>query len=411
MIGWGARRRGGVLILAMVVLASVTAILATAVATERAESRAGILRLERSKARIAAESGIQYALSAFIEQDPNIVSQLDAWYTLGSQSSDLFQIGNVTFRLQIADASSLVNLNTVPEVDLQNMGLTTEQIDSLLDWREEGTTPRTEGAKDEFYNSLAYPYNAQLRRMDSLDELLLIKGFVPATLIEDPTLENTSGTTPVPLYSLSTVDSFAPNTNNGQQMGDINTVQVNALVQQGVPQAIAAAIIARRNQLGGQFATLGQALQVNGMTLEAAGAVVDNYVVGAAPRSEGRININTASEGVLLTITGMTTDVAQGIVSRQAAGSSAISELFQVPGFTLELMQSAADRFTTKSETFLIRVEGRCGSTLVPLEAVVSINGGRARILKVYDPPRLDMKELWGWPEDTTNDVLIAEAL
>ena len=405
-----SRHRGGVLILTMVVLASVTAILATAVATENAEVRAGILRLERSKARIAAESGIQYALSAFIEQDANMVSQVDAWYALGTQSSDLFQVGNVTFRLQIADASSLVNLNTAPEVDLQNMGLTSEQIDSLLDWREEGTTPRTEGAKDEFYNSLAFPYNAQLRRMDTLDELLLIKGFDPATLIQDPTLENTSGTTPTPLYSLSTVDSFAPNTVDGQQMGDINTVQVNALVQQGVPQPVAAAIIARRNQLGGQFTTLAQALQVNGMTLDAAGAVVDNYVVGAAPRGEGRINVNTANEAVLMTITGMTTDVAQGIISRQSAGITALSELLQVPGFTLELLQTSADRFTTRSETFLIRVEGQCGSTRVPLEAVVSINGGRTRILKVYDPPQADMRELWGWPEDTTNDVVLAEA-
>lgn len=400
------------MIMTMVVLASVTAILATAVATESAEVRSAILRLERSKARIAAEAGIQYAISAFIEQDPGLVTQLNDWYLLGNQSNDLFQIGNVTFRLQIADASSLANLNTAPETDLQNMGLTSEQVDSLLDWREEGTTPRTEGAKDEFYNSLTYPYNAQLRRMDSLDELLLVKGFEPSVLIQNPVLENTSGVTPRPLYSLSTVDSFCPNTNGqGQQMGDLNTVQVNALMQQGVPQQVAAAIIARRNQLGGQFATIGQALQVNGMTIDAAGAIVDNYVVGAAPRSEGKININTASEDVLLTVTGMTSDVAQGIVSRQSAGSQTLSELFQVPGFTLELMQASADRFTTKSETFLIRVEGQSGSTRVPLEAVVSINGGRTRILKVYDPPQADMRELWGWPEETTNEIVIAEGL
>lgn len=399
------KRRGGVMILTLVVLAGVTALLAAAFAREYSETQDTISRLERARARIAAESGIARGLAAFVTQDPNLVTQQDEWYTVGNQANDRIVLGDTAFRMQIVDASSLVNVNTATEFDLQNLGLSTEQIDSLLDWREEGTTPRTDGAKDEFYNSLAYPYNAGLRRLDSLEDVLLIKGFTPATLLQAPTESNVTGVTPQPLYAWATTDSFSPNTDaQGQQKQNINNVQANQLQQAGIPGPVAAAIVARRNTQG-PFASMGDVLRVAGMTVQSATALVDGFMVGGQPRNEGRINVNTASENVLTTVAGMTSDVAQAIVSRQDPGVTTLGELFQVPGYSLEVAQGTIDRFTTKSEVFLIRVEGQAGGSRVPLEAVVSINGGRTRVLKVYDPPQSNMIELWGWPDETTNDV------
>jgi len=398
------------MILTLVVLAGVTALLAAAFAREYSETQDTISRLERARARIAAESGIARGLAAFVAQDANLVTQQDEWYTVGSQANDRIVLGDTAFRMQIVDASSLVNINTATEFDLQNLGLSTEQIDSLLDWREEGTTPRTDGAKDEFYNSLAYPYNAGLRRLDSLEDVLLIKGFTPDTLLQAPTESNVTGVTPQPLYAWATTDSFSPNTDaQGQQKQNINNVQANQLQQAGIPGPVAAAIVARRNTQG-PFASMGDVLRVAGMTVQSATALVDGFMVGGQPRNEGRINVNTASENVLTTVAGMTSDVAQAIVSRQDPGVTTLGELFQVPGYSLEVAQATIDRFTTKSEVFLIRVEGQAGGTKVPLEAVVSINGGRTRVLKVYDPPQSSMIELWGWPEETTNDVELGAA-
>lgn len=404
------KRRGGVMLLTIVVLAAVTALLAAAVGMERAQVNDTVLRLEKAKARIAAESGISRAMSVFLTQQQGPVSHVDDWFALGNQSSDLFRVGDVAFRLQVIDACSLVNLNAAPEGDLQNLGLTVEQIDSLLDWRETGTTPRTDGAKDDYYNALPNPYNAGLRRLDTVDEVMLIKGFDSNTLLQTPTASTTSGVTPRPLYAWSTVDSFSPSSNSGgQQPGNINTVQANQLTQAGVPANVAAAIIARRGAVGGQFTTLGQALQVPGMNIQIAGTIVDNFMIGGQPRVEGKINVNTASEDVLMTVNGMTSDVAQSITSRQDAGMQNLSEVLQVPGFTLELAQQTIDRFTTTSEIFIVRVEGQSGSARVPLEAVISLNGGQPRIVKVYDAPLNDMTELWGWPTDTTNEVVLTE--
>lgn len=403
------RRRGAVMILAMVVLFAVTAILVSAMATERAEFRNAVQRIDEERARLAAQSGLARALATLQFQIASPVTQLDEWYTLGNQSNDLFLVGRQSFRMQIVDAASLVNLNTADEIQLQNMGLTSEQIDSLLDWREEGVTPRPEGAKDEFYNTLERPYNAKLRRMDHLDELLLIRGFEPATLFQTPEQQNTSGLTPQPIYSLSTVDSFSPTTDaDGQPKGNINTIGQGQLTQAGVPPLLAAAIIVRRNTQG-TFTRMGEVLTVTGMTPDAAGILIDQFQVGNAPRAEGQININTAREDVLMTLPDMTTDVAQSIVSRQSAGINALSELFQVPGVTVANMAAIIDRLTTDSEIFLVRVEGRAGSTTYTLEATVRVADSRAQVLKVSEPVNRSMTTLWGWAEETTNEIVLGE--
>lgn len=405
------RRRGAALILAMVVLFAVTSMLVSALATERAEFRNAIQRMDEDRARLAAQSGLARALATLQFQVTAPVTQLDEWFTLGSQSTDSFVVGRTSFRMQIVDASSLVNLNTADQVQLENMGLTSEQIDSLLDWREEGFAPRPEGAKDEFYNTLDRPYNAKLGRLDHLDEVLLIKGWEPATLFQTPEQANTSGLTPQPIYSLATVDSFSPSQSPaGQTKGNINTVGQGQLVQAGVSPQLAAAIIVRRNTQG-TFTRMGDVLTVTGMTPEAAGALLDNFQVGNQPRVEGRININTAREDVLLTLPNMTSDVAQAIVSRQTAGINAISELFQVPGITVATMIEIADRVTTDSEVFLVRVEGISGSTRFALEATVRIANERAIVLKVTEPANRNMAALWGWPEETTGEIVLGEEL
>lgn len=397
------------MILTVVILAAVTAILASALASERERFRAAYARVETAKARRAALSGLHYALASLQTIDPSSVTKLDDWYEVGSQAEDRHLVGEGSFRLQVVDASSLVNLNTATEDQLSNLGLTTEQIDSLLDWREEGNMPRTEGAKDEFYNTLTYPYNAKLRRLDSLDELLLVKGFDPSTLLQSLEQTGTSGYTLRPLYSLCTVDSFSPNTGpSGAQKANINSASVEQLVQAGLPPQVAAAVIALRNSQG-PFQSLGAALRAPGMNADSAAALVDGFMVGAQPRTEGRINVNTATEEVLATMPEITSDVAQSIVSQQSAGFQSLGALLQVPGFTLETLQATVDRLTISSETFLVRIEGRAGSIRYPLEVVVRANGGAVRVVKTLDPPKSDMRELWGWADDPTNDVDLGE--
>ncbi len=112
---------------------------------------------------------------------------------------------------------------------------------------------------------------------------------------------------------------------------------------------------------------------------------------------------------MLLSLPEMTPDVVQAILSRQAAGMQSLGELLQVPGITVQSLAGFVDRVAIGSDTFLVRVEGSSGSARYPLEAVLRLTGTSAKVVKVLDPPLDDMRELWGWAEDTTTETALGE--
>lgn len=402
------RQRGAVLLVTLVVMTATAAILATGFARYRVEVRARINAMESARAAVMARSGLARALSVLQTAEPGIASQADEWYTFGGDGAEAFLVGSDRFSVQIVDASSLVNLNTAPEEQLLAMNLTQEQIDSLLDWREAELAPRPEGAKDEYYNTLPQPYNAKLGRLSALDELLLVRGFTPSALYDVPEQSATSGVESQPLASIATVDSFSPNLSpEGEQRTNLNAATQQQLVQAGIPMQTALALIVRRNQ--GTFTSMGEALGVAGIDNRVAGILVDNFSVGTAEREEGKINVNTASEAVLATVPGITPDVAQALFGRQASGITALSELLQIPGYTLQTMQQNIDRLTVSSDTFLVRSEGTAGQTSVSLVAVVSLDSGIPRVVKTVEQPNRRMRGFWLWPEETTTETVLVE--
>ncbi|ABQ24888.1 type II secretion system minor pseudopilin GspK [Geotalea uraniireducens] len=50
-------------------------------------------------------------------------------------------------------------------------------IDALADWRGENEIPHTYGAKTQYYSTLKPPYEAKGGRLDTVEELALVKGF------------------------------------------------------------------------------------------------------------------------------------------------------------------------------------------------------------------------------------------
>lgn len=406
------KRAGGTLVITLVVLAAIVAALAVTASNQEVRTRTTINRLEQRRARLAAESGIARAISALATQDPNLVQQDGDWFLLGNQAADRFLLGDDSFRLEIKDASSFISLNTATEEQLLNLGLTSEQSDSLLDWREAEGTARAEGAKNEFYNTLEEPYNIKGGRLDSTDELMLIKGFDFLSVfgaLEDSgnTIRNGEGA--FALYQLVTTDAFTPNVGqDGQPKVDVNQAQLQQFVQAGIPAQTAAAIIARRNGQG-SFTSMTQVLQTPGLNNGSAGTLLDGFSVSSDQRVEGKLNLNTVSESTLLSIPNVTSDIAQAIVSQQSNGGfAALSELFQIPGMTLALVAETADRFAVGSDTFLVRVTGRAGRTDVSLEAVVQLQNGTPVLVKILETPQPDMRTLWNWTDETTNEVEIS---
>ncbi len=404
-----SKQRGSVFILALMVLTAATTVVALTVAAQRAQFQSTLNRMEQTRARLMAESAIQQALGELSSMtSTDVVDKNGTWSTLGDQGATKFIVGGQSFRIQIVDGASLSNLNSATEAQLQNMGLSQSQIDSLLDWRESGVVARTEGAKSDYYRGLKKPYNAKEARLESITETLLIKDWLPSTLVEVPDT-STTGITPRPIAQIATVDSFAPNRDGtGQQKQNINNAQVPQFIQAGLTQNIAQAIVARRTGLG-RFDSMSQVFSTPGLDNRAAGILLDRFSTSAAPRIEGMININTATEDVLMTLPGMTSDIAQGIVSRQSTGFANLSEIFQIAGVTTNLLSQMGGQIAVGSDTFLIRCEGQAGATKICLEAVILVENNTPRILKVYETLKSDMTTLWDWPQETTSETVIAE--
>jgi general secretion pathway protein K len=399
------RQRGSVLIIALVGVAVLVMAAAAAAAAFRVEARSHRSRVGKDKAERMAESGLALALASFEEFDENVLSDLDDWAELGQLGDEVFYLGEDSVRLEIVDAGAFINLNTATQDHLENLPLTDEQIESLLDWREEDFQPRQLGAKDEYYRQLTEPYNAALRPLRSVSELLMIRGFDAETVYDQPeemtsvVLVQGSEEDQPALYQIVTIESKSSNlTADGEQKTNINQARTSQLTGAGITQSIADAIVQRRNSQG-TFTTLGEVFGVTGMTVEAAGPILDSFTVSGDQQLEGMINLNTAGEAVLNSIPGMTQDVTQAILGRQGTIET-LGELAQIPGVSLDVLQEIGGMFTVGSQAFIVRLMGESRGSRVYLEALVSIEEGQAKLTRILKPQFSDMDVRWGWPEE-----------
>ncbi|HEY2786137.1 MAG TPA: hypothetical protein VGJ05_14315 [Fimbriiglobus sp.] len=91
-----------------------------------------------------------------------------------------------------ADEQGKLNINTLIKLDptgevlyaalmlLPNM--TEDVADAIVDWVDADDTPRTSGAESDYYAGLTPPYQAKNGPLNSIDELLLVKGVTPQLL-------------------------------------------------------------------------------------------------------------------------------------------------------------------------------------------------------------------------------------
>jgi hypothetical protein len=93
----------------------------------------------------------------------------------------------------LEDESTRLNLNVLLILDKQVPGsgrqllmalpeMTEEIADAILDWLDPDDEPRELGAESDYYTSLDPPYSSKNSTLDTVEELLLVKGVTPALL-------------------------------------------------------------------------------------------------------------------------------------------------------------------------------------------------------------------------------------
>ncbi len=417
------KRRGAIMVMTLLILTGLVAILAGAAATSRLAFKASVNRMEERRTAIAADAACQYVIATLTTQSKTAITPNDDWVTLGNTGNDRFTYGQESFRIQIVDAASRINLNTVGQAQLTQMNFTEEQVDSLLDWRAAGQSARTNGAKDAYYNELPQPYNTALRPLNSIDELLLVKGFTAADLMktidqqENASANGTTTTTtttssatgePTPiLYDMITVDSVSNDVGaNGQPKLNVNSNATNMqrLLQLGFPPNLAGAIIQRRIT-GRPFTGLGQILALPGVNTRTAALILDNLSITGTARVTGKLDLNTVGQDVLNTIPNMTADQVQAIVQQQQTGFTSLGQIASL-GISNRDLQNLADLFSVNTQSFIVRILAQAGGTQKAYEAVISIEDAQPKVVRMTAAPE-GAETRWGWTDDTVTDTAI----
>ncbi len=241
-LSWNSRdaargRRGLVLILVLIVVAALSLAAYAFASLMVVQSESTHLTGRRIQARMLASSGVE-SLRVFLMQDPAMRDESGGLYdnpamfqgvTVAGEA-DPSELGKFTvlvpamdetgglagIRYGLEDESARLNLNALLLIDQQARelqeatgelaelveddpegllaasparsllmalpGMTVEIADAILDWLDEDDSPREFGAEAEYYSSLSPPYGPKNGPLETVEELLLVRGVTPQLL-------------------------------------------------------------------------------------------------------------------------------------------------------------------------------------------------------------------------------------
>jgi hypothetical protein len=178
------------------------------------ELRAGVRSADYAQARAAAVSGVHYVAALLsdpewlalaignpydnpdyfqdipVPRDPNNPSGKQAYFSV----IHVFPLtgGGYQQRFGLADEGGKININALMALDpsgetlynalLKLPNMTPEVADAIVDWVDSNDDARPNGAESAYYRGLAQPYSAKNGPLNTLDELLLVKGVTPQLL-------------------------------------------------------------------------------------------------------------------------------------------------------------------------------------------------------------------------------------
>jgi competence ComEA-like helix-hairpin-helix protein len=328
----------------------------------------------------------------------------------------------------VSDEESRLNVNYASSEELAKLDeMTPDVVAAILDWRDEDNEVTPGGAEVEYYAALKPPYQPRNGPLQTVRELLMVRGISHSLLLgkgadqetlltpdEAEASDAVASDADVGLFEAGwapflTVDSTVQNVNAaGEDRVDIQSADENSLTQvKGISADIAKAIVAYRGQ--NRLQSVADLLDVraaqtqNQTPLQASPGpaqsapgqppsdgnpptqnpsapnltgpkmvsetllldIADDLTAQSDRTLPGVVNINTASLDVLACLPGLNRDLAQAIISyRQSNGFYPnVAWLLRVPGMNQQLFKQVAPRVTARSETFRILSEGKVTSS------------------------------------------------
>lgn len=166
-----------------------------------------------------ALAGFERGLYDFLHQQPGGAARLpdpnqrDPFD--GSWREENF--GGGVFRIRLVDEGGKININRVNEETLRriftNLGLDDQRrdmlVDSIMDWRDADDLHRANGAESDYYSTQSPAYSAKNGPLDSVEDLLWIRGMSAELYFGYPAANQSAEPNPlrIALKDIFTVDS------------------------------------------------------------------------------------------------------------------------------------------------------------------------------------------------------------
>ncbi len=374
------------------------------------------------------------------------------YYSIYSAS----MIDRDTIRYGLTDEAGKVNINTADEATLLRLpGMTPQLVAALLDWRDKDSDIRTDGAEQEYYDQLPVPYNVRNGPLQTIEELLMVKGFTGSIVYgEDANLntllepneddadesfppDNNDGVLDMGLFGAATTASYGPDAkSDGTTKTDINSSAARAKVSEVGLSPQLSTFLQQVRADGGRIKHPSQLLEMtytitrdssggrggrggpftpppfgsNGprkgdkiqsrVTAEDMPLIMENFTTaGGSGRAPvlGMVNVNTATAASLAAVPGIDSGTAQQIVEARVNLSSEdrsnTAWLLTQNILDEESYKSAAPKLCVNGYQYRLRIIGFG----VPcgryriFEVVIDIAGPQPKVLYQRDITRLGL--------------------
>ena len=365
----GGGRGGSALIVALWTIMLLSMLVMSFALDAMLEGRIGVYVRQRQRVNHLTQSGVAIAEMLLIKQQSvsgasSANDAEDRWKESAlrikhGQTTVVDEpIGDGVVRVEIIPEQARWNINQlnresragIPYVEVWEQIFTmsglpqeywSELIDCWNDWTDaDSIVTGNYGAEDEYYKSLDPPYTTRNGPIDTIDELRLVKGFVPAIL--DGGVLNPEETRTNRQIRISGIKELF--TTYGDGKINVNAAPMEVLMTiPGVDEIMAGAIIEEREGAGGSGILSG------GRTTGGA-----SRISSSTSAQEEDYSFKTVSD-FMGRIVGITTDVQQYI--------------------------------TVNSATFRLNIRGEAAGISHAIEAIVEVEGDKVRYLRWREDP------------------------
>ncbi len=321
------------------------------------------------------------------------------------------------FDYGLTDEAGKINLNSASlEMLLKLPNMTSELAASIIDWRDEDSDVTTGGAEDEYYLLLSEPYNCKNAPLETVDEILLVKGASEELLYgEDTNLnglldenendgdnsapsDNRNGRLEGGFYDYVTVYSVEDNTDSeGQERIYLNDASARTTLQEALQEVVSedrALEIMNNVPISPSYNSVMDFYFSAGLKMEEFKQLADRLTASEEETLPGLVNVNTASKEVLLCLPGLEESDVDALISYRETNADLDSVAWVANVLDREKATAIGNYITVRSFQYsadIICLSGN-GRAYKRYKAVFDTQGGAPQIVYWKSLTR------FGWP-------------